>query len=203
MIYLEDLIKTGDFNMAANKLIYPFREEFNLPDVDQLGVVVPDVEAAAKDLESKGCGSFFIAQGKASFWQERGEDKTMQSKLGIAYLDNIEIELLEPGTGSDFYRQSLDPGGKPVVQHIGFQVPDLEEKAAEMAKKSDGLYVRGQIKFGPSRTEFAYMDTIEKTGFILEYITHHFLGKSTRPPQALFHSIGFLQKLTGKRCFTI
>ncbi len=201
MLFLEDLMKKGNVRQAVNEQIQPFRQQFGLSQVDQLGVVVPDVEASARDLESKGCGSFLIASGSASMWQEFGKEHHMVSKLGIAYYQGIEVELLEPGQGSDFYRQNLDPDGKPVVQHLGFQVDDVDDWAGKLQKEGYKLWVRGQIKQGPSASDFAYMDTVDQTGLIIEFISHRLFGIHHRPPVSFFHAVGRLQRITGKRCF--
>ena len=61
MVYLDDLLKSDDFNLAVSAIAKDFREKYKFPDIHQLGIVVPDVEAAAAELEAKGIGHFFIA----------------------------------------------------------------------------------------------------------------------------------------------
>lgn len=56
MVYLEDLLKAGDFRQAVYAIAKDFRAAHNFPDIHQLGIVVTDVEAAAAKLEAlAGC----------------------------------------------------------------------------------------------------------------------------------------------------
>ena len=89
MVSLDDLFKADDFIVAVDDLASDFRKEHGLPEIHQLGIVVPDVEMAAVKLEEKGIGPFFIASGSPVLWKERGEDGNFQGKLGIAYRHNF------------------------------------------------------------------------------------------------------------------
>ncbi len=53
MIFLEDLMREPDFGKALDKLVAGYREQFSLPAIHQLGLVVADVEKAALDLEAQ------------------------------------------------------------------------------------------------------------------------------------------------------
>ena len=126
MIILEDLMSQPDFGKALDDLVPEYREQFSLPAIHQLGLVVADVEKAAIYLEDQGVPPFFIATGSPAFWTERGDKRPFRGKLGFSHHHGVELELLEPGEGSDFYRRSLDPEGRIVVQHLGFLVDDVD-----------------------------------------------------------------------------
>ncbi len=115
MLYLDDLLQADDFTQAVNGLAAAFREKHNFPKIHQLGLVVPDVEKAAEKLESIGFGPFFIASESPVFWREKGEERDISGKLALASHEDFELELLEPTTGSDFYRQSLDPDENSII----------------------------------------------------------------------------------------
>ncbi len=200
MIMLEDLLKAPDFKAAVDAVAAGFRSEHGLPHVHQLGLVVPDAEAAAAELEKQGIGPFFLAAGAPVLWRERGEEKSFQGKLGMAGHHGFELELLEPGMGSDFYRSCLDCNGKIVVQHLGFLVDDVDAWAEKLAVP---VYVRGRIKTGPLVTEFVYLDTMEKVGIIIEFINWSLFGISLKPRGALYHALGRFEKLIGKRSLSV
>ena len=61
--------------------------------------MVPDVEAAAAALEAQGFGPFMIAAGTLPRWTERDAEGMFHGKMGVAYHDGMELELLEPGEG--------------------------------------------------------------------------------------------------------
>jgi len=203
MVLFEDLLAAENFKGAVDALAVDFRKAYDLPEVHQLGLVVEDVEAAAEKLESQGFGPFFIATGAPVFWKERGEEREVSGKLGLATHEGIELELLEPLNGSDFYTNSLDPDGKIVVQHLGFLTKDVDGHVEKTSKGGIPLYVRGQLKAFPSKTDFAYMEPLEENGLIMEFINWQLMGKSIRPPARLFKLIGTLEKWTGKRSIAI
>jgi hypothetical protein len=199
MIYLDDLFKADDFAQAVNELAANFMREQDLPKVHQLGLVVPDVEKAAEKLETKGFGPFFIATGSPVFWREKGEERSISGKLGLAYHKGVELELLEPVKGSDFYTQSLDPYGRVAVQHLGFLVKDVDAWADKVTKAGLPVWVRGQLKAWPSKTDFAYMEPLKENGLIMEFINWRVFGFSFSPPPKLLKTIGRIEKWTGKR----
>lgn len=203
MLYLDDLLAAPDFAAAAQALAADFRRDYGLGPVHQLGVVVPEVEAAAAQLEARGLGPFFIGAGKPAFWRERGEPRPFAGKLGLAYRDGLEIELLEPGHGSDFYRRSLDPSGHPVVQHLGLLTTNVDGNVARMAERGIQVYVRGQIAAGPLKTDFAYLDSEAQAGLVVEFIDWRFFGRSFSPPAGLIHFLGRLEKWSGIRSVAV
>ena len=203
MVLLGDLLNTADFSKAVDGLAREFRGRHKLPAIHQLGLTVPDVEYAARVLEAKGIGPFFIANGSPVFWRERGQERSIRGKMGMAYHQSFELELLEPTEGSEFYRQSLDSAGGIVVQHLGFLVPDVDEWADRLAAAGSPVWIRGKLKIGPAAADFCYMDTVEEAGLIIEFISWRIFGSSFSPPAALYHAAGRLEKWSGKRSITV
>lgn len=198
-VMLDDLFAAADFAGAANGIAGDFRKKFRLPPIHQLGLAVPDVEKAAAVLENRGIGPFFIATGSPILWRERDSDRGFKGKLGIAYHGGIELELLEPGEGSDFYRRSLDKEGRVVVQHLGFMVDDVDMWAKKLVDAGCPVYVRGKLRSFPMSADFAYMDTEREAGIVLELITWRLFGIRMNMPPAIFHGIGRIEKFIGIR----
>jgi hypothetical protein len=204
MIFLEALLNSLDFAGSVDNLAADFRAQHSLGSIHQLGVVVADVEKGADQLEAQGIGPFFIASGAPVFWREKGEERDVAGKMGLAYYHGIELELLQPLQGSDFYTRSLDEQGKMVVQHLGFLVKDVDASADRLEKAGTPVWVRGRLKAWPTITDFAYMDPIEEKGLIMEFISWKILGWwSVTPPAKLFHLIGRIEKWSGKRSIAI
>jgi hypothetical protein len=130
----------------------------------------------------------------------RGKARDISGKLGIAYYHGLELELLEPTKGSDFYRDCLDPSGGIVIQHLGFLVKDVDDWANRLKKAGSPVWVRGRLQTGPMKAEFAYMDTVDACGLVIEFISWRFLGWPMKPPAGMFRTVGRLEKWTGKRC---
>ena len=203
MIFLEDLLQAPDFEGALGTLAPNFRERFALPKIHQLGLAVEDAEQAALKLERQGLPPFFIAAGSPAFWIEKGDNRSFSGKLGFSHHHGVELELLEPGNGSDFYRRSLDPGGRIVVQHLGFLVDDVDGWADTLRVGGFDVWVRGAIELGPAKTQFAYMDTERDAGLVIEFISQRFLGLPWWPMDAVFRAVARVQKWTGKRSLDI
>ena len=203
MIFLDDLLLAPDFENAMNNLAPEFRERFALPEIHQLGLAVSDVEKAALQLEEKGLPPFFIASGSPAYWIEKGEPRSFSGRLGFSRHHGVELELLEPGHGSDFYRRSLDPDNRIVVQHLGFLVDDVDGWMNTLKAGDIGVWVRGAIELGPAKIQFAYMDTEKDIGVIIEFISQRFLGLPWWPMDAIFRTVARIQKRTGKRSLSV
>jgi len=203
MMLFKDLLAEKDFLTAVEGLAGTHREELGLGKIHQLGLVVRDVIESAKELEEKGIGPFFIAEGSPVLWREQGEEKKFHGKMGLAYYLGIELELLEPGMGSDFYRASLDPKGEIVVQHLGFLVKDVDQGTKKFIDKGYPIKVRGQLKAGILKTDFAYMDTDKQAGFILELISWKIMGLNLAPPAIVIKALASLEKWSGKRSISM
>ena len=199
MVYFDDLLKDANIDDTVSQIAKDFREKYQFPKVRQLGVVVADVEAAASELEDKGIGPFFIASDTLDFWHERGKKKTFSGKLGMAVYKGYEIELLEPGVGSNFYKSCVDKNGRMVLQHLGFSVKGVDSYTRKLEETGNKTWVRGRIKSLGLITDFAYMDTVKQAGIILEFIDMRILGISLNPYAGIYHNFGRLEKLIGKR----
>jgi hypothetical protein len=203
MVLLDTVLNADNFGQAVDSLAREFRYEHSLPQVHQLGLVVLDVEDAACSLEKRGIGPFFIAEGAPVFWRERGQERQFRGRMGIAYHEGVELELLEPGTGSDFYQQSLDPEGRIVVQHLGLAVENVDEWADRLDASGLPVWVRGRLKMGPVSVDFAYMDSLEQAGVVVEFICWRIFGRVFSPPPGVFHTVGRLEKWSGHRSLAV
>lgn len=198
---LEDMITGPGFNARMQEVAAPFRKKTGIPfKVHQAGIVVPDVAKAAAELEALGLGPFMMAAATLPRWTERGAERTFRGKMGVAYLDGIELELLEPGEGSDFYREHVDRRGRPIIQHIGFLTHKVDEWADRLSRAGCPVRVRGRIGVGPLSINFAYMNTIPEAGTIIEFIGYRFAGIPINPSAGIIRSVAWLQKKSGKRC---
>jgi hypothetical protein len=203
MILFEELLNTDDFAGAVDSLCPEFCKTHDFPPIDQLGLVVADVEEAARALESRGIGPFFIAAGAPEFWQEKGQARSIQGKLALAPYQGFELELLESAEGTDFYSRSLDPQGRIVVQHIGFEVDDVDKWAEKTAAAGIPVWVRGGLKLGPARSNFAYLDSEEQAGLILEFISRRTFGFKVWPIAVVYRALAHIGKWTGKRSISL
>lgn len=197
--YFDDILRSGNIDDTVSQIAKDFREKYLFPDVRQLGIVVANVENAAAELEDKGIGPFFIASDTLDMWNERGKDRTFSGKVGLACHKGYEIELLESGKGSNFYKSCVKKG-RMVLQHLGFSVKDVDSWTRKLEESGNKIWVRGRIKSLGLVTEFAYMDTLKQAGIITELIDMRIFGVPLKNPHAgFYHNFGRLEKLIGKR----
>jgi hypothetical protein len=203
VIYLGDLLARRSFSEAANELSRRIRDAHNFPPLYQVGAVVPSVESAAQALEERGIGPFFIIAGRAARWREKGERRDCTLKLGLAFHQGIQVELLEPVKGSDIHQDSLDPRGKPVVQHLAFMVKDVDAWAEKLEAAGTGLWVRATLKGAGLTADLTYMEKNEDDGLSMEFIRIKLFGIPLRLSASTTHTLGRIQKWTGRRCFEV
>lgn len=202
-MFFDDVLSHIDFDQAIGKIIPEFRGRYELPEIYQLGLVVRDVETAAISLEEQGLAPFFIAAGAPAFWLEREQKRDFKGKLGLSHYHGVEVELLEPGEGSDFYRRSLDKDDRVIVQHLGFLVDDVDAWVSKFSSEGFSTWVRGSNQIGPARTQFAYMDTVDEAGLIIEFFSRRTFGINCWPLGSVFRLIARVQKITGKRSLSL
>lgn len=194
----------GVFLGRVDELARTFRDRHGVGQIHQLGLAVADVEDAARGLEARGAGPFFIAAGETALWREAGTERRYRGKLGIGYLHGLEIELLEAGDGSDLYARFMDPGGRPAVHHLAFVVDEVGPWRRKMQGAGCPVQVEGTIRTGPLRIDFAYFDTLEPAGVLLEFESYRLLRLlRRRPPAAFYHAVGRLQRWSGIRSFNV
>lgn len=175
-----DLLLAPKFGEATAALAADFRAQHSFPPLFQLGLVTPDVDAAVAELEGQGVHGFAVTTGRPQTWEEEGEPRAFSGKLALAVHEGLELELLEPGEGSDFYRSGLAPDGRIALHHLGFLVPDLDAWTAAMERAGQRSWVRGSLANGRVNVRFTYLDTRRDAGIIIEFISVTIGGKPVR-----------------------
>lgn len=204
MTLLREFITAKSFIAAVNELAQPIRRRFDLPDVYQLGLVVPNAEAADEAMvRDWGLDPAFMLDGEAALWIENGEELHVSGRLGFTYHQGYELELIEPRQGADFYARDLSPDGEIFLHHFGFRVRDLDRQTARLTSQGVPLLVRGRIHSGPLTADFCYLDTRAEFGIITELICMRFLGLRTRIPPPLARYMGRRQIKSGKRALSL
>jgi len=141
------------------------KQQLQLPDVGQIGVVVQDLDRTIAFYESTfGLGPFDIREVEAPNVWDRGEEKHIKARLGFATVGQIELELIHILEGDSFHLEFLREHGEG-VHHLGFFVRDFEAKLEQA--KAMGFDVLQTDPFGRF---YAYLDTRRYGGIIFELI---------------------------------
>jgi catechol 2,3-dioxygenase-like lactoylglutathione lyase family enzyme len=130
-----------------------------------LSLVVRDIDAAQRFLESVGIGPFFSYPPMTEYTRLDVPDKEgfFKTVIRCAQIGPVQLQLVQPGEGRSIYKDFLERNGEGVF-HLGFVVPDIA--AAEAEVKDLGLKV---ISTGrrANGSGFAYFDTAGQCGVTL------------------------------------
>ena len=147
--------------MTSDKL----KQQLDLPEVGQIGVVVEDLDRAAAFLESSfGLGPFRVEELEAPNVWDRGQEKHIKARLGFAMMGQVELELIHIVEGDSVHLEFLRQHGEG-IHHLGFRVEDFEAKLQQA--KTMGFEV---LQTGPLGRFYAYLDTRRQGGLIFELI---------------------------------
>ncbi|WP_245964764.1 VOC family protein [Trinickia dinghuensis] len=119
-------------------------------------IVVRDMNAATAYYESAGIGPWTDFPPLDAF-QLDGYDRDafLKLKYKFANVDNVQLQLCEPGDGDTPQKRFLENRGEGVF-HLGFAVPDVD--AAEGVAIGAGIEVLGRGRL-PDGSGFTYFDT--------------------------------------------
>lgn len=119
-------------------------------------IVVHDIEAASAYYESVGIGPWTDFPPLDAF--ELGgyeRDAFLKLKYRFANVDNVQMQLCEPGEDDTPQKRFLESHGEGVF-HLGFSVPDVD--VAEAAGTAAGVAILGRGRL-PDGSGFTYFDT--------------------------------------------
>ncbi len=141
------------------------KQTLQLPEVGQIGVVVRDVDRVVEFLQTTfGLGPFRIQEAEAPNVWDRGEEKRIKARLAFAMLGQVELELIQIVEGDSVHLEFLREHGEG-LHHLGFKVKDFQAKLGQA--KAKGFKV---LQTGPTGRLYAYLDTRETGGVIIELI---------------------------------
>lgn len=142
--------------MINNKEETSLFSEFS--KIDQIGIVVKDMEATMKFYEK--------IFGIEPFLTLESPTNSVKLKIGLFYLDEVQIELIQVLKGETIHSKFLNKRGEG-LHHLGFFVDDIENDLSRLEKEGIKVLERGIIL---EEVKFAYLDTEKILGIIFELI---------------------------------
>jgi methylmalonyl-CoA/ethylmalonyl-CoA epimerase len=140
--------------------------EFVLPKVEQVALIVKDREAVAEFLSSSlGIGPFRMSERSGPVTVS-GKPSKATRRLGIAMMGGMELELIQPMEPNTPYYNFVMSRGE-AIQHIRFApVPDLDKAVAYLEGKGFKVAYAGEH----AGSRFAYLESDKAKGLVLEFV---------------------------------
>lgn len=139
----------------------------------QIGIVVPDVEVAARAYQDLyGIGGWQIMEIGSENTQDvrlYGRPLEWKSKIAVTVVGSVMWELIQPIDENDLFGRFLaQRGGVGGVHHIAVATPDFQRVVQEQAERGNQPILSGTF----SGVEVHYLDTERELGVILEVFSH-------------------------------
>lgn len=139
----------------------------------QLGIVVPDVEAAVRNYESRyGIGGWQIMEMDGSDCENvklYGQSVDWRAKIAVTMVGNVMWELIEPVSEDDLFGKFLAArGGVGGVHHVAVKTPDYKKVVADHAERGNRPILSGKF----SGIDIQYLDSEPEIGVVLEVFSH-------------------------------
>lgn len=148
-------------------MIDDIRKQLDLPDLNQVGFVVPNLEQALALYEPL-FGPFSRMDPGPMTYDYRGAQEECTMRLAFGRSGDVEIELIEWVSGGCPHKEFLD-AGREGMHHLRFIVADLDAQIE--AARSVGYEAIWGKRYGQGLA-VAYM---ERAGdpLILEFFENH------------------------------
>lgn len=178
----------------------------HLKNVDQIGIVVRDMEAAMKKFSALYGVRTWYKNGRNDEKPDvvfyKGKQIQQQNEMALGYCGSMQLELVQSGgTEENIYTTHLENHGEG-IHHLGFFVPDLEAKLAAYAKlgiapvQTCELYAKGGAV-----TRCAYLDNADANGITIELVETRMFGIHMRMKPILLKIGAMMGDLQKVRCY--
>ncbi len=102
--------------------------QFELPPIDQIGLVVLDVKKSIQDYTPL-FGPFHVMEAEIEGALFRGEQHDCKLTLAFGKSGTLEIELIEITAGNSPHKEFIDQG-RSGLHHLRYRITDIDSKIA-------------------------------------------------------------------------
>jgi catechol 2,3-dioxygenase-like lactoylglutathione lyase family enzyme len=163
-------------------------QKLRLPKVGQIGYVVSDLsETVTFCRDALGIRPWLLLEERPDPCIEGTGRVYPLLRIALAHAGGVQIELIEVAEGESYHLEHLKKS-EAEVHHLGFMVQDLERRLDEANAMGFGLIQRGTIREKGVTVEYAYLDTVETAGTVIEFIQWR-LGPLPVPMNRTAHNL--------------
>jgi len=160
-------------------------------EIFQIGIIVDDMEKTAEHYwKTFGIGPWYFLDFDVASMSEytfRGipaaEGVDIQAKAAIAYIGDLEMELIEPLRGASTHMDYLKTRGQG-VNHLSFGIVD-DYDGIESSLQNSGIEIEGTAILGGAE-RYTYMATQEDLGTLFEFAKAYPGAENTLAPYATY-----------------
>jgi catechol 2,3-dioxygenase-like lactoylglutathione lyase family enzyme len=172
-------------------------QHLHMPRLTQIGIYVKDMDASIAQYEKVfGIGPWLLSEMETAHCSYRGCETKLRTLIGVAYSGRIQLELIQLLSGDNMYLDTLG-GREEGLHHLGFEVSDLDERLRACREAGIEILQRGAFKHLGMTFDYAYLDTLDSVGVILEFIQTSFLGLKIRMFPIIANQLARMQKRFG------
>ena len=167
----------------------------NLPRVGQVGIITPDIQDALPGVAAAfNLRTWYEPQYAEKQFIIDGEQVDLAFNLVFAYSGGLQIELIEEKSQkAAIYKDHLEQHGQS-IHHLGFFIADMDAKLKIVEQLGLEILLESQFTTaGGGSVHFAYLDTRQQCGIILEIINIKLYGINI-PQTELMINVGRLTK---------
>jgi len=146
------------------------KKQLRLPKLGQIGYVVTDIDKTmAYYKDTLGISPWIVLDERPAPCIEKGKEVHPLLRIALAYMGPVQMELIQVEEGESLHLNHVRES-KGGVHHLGFMVQDLDKRLDACHKMGIGILQRGTIKDIGFTIDYAYLDTVDQAGIILEFI---------------------------------
>jgi catechol 2,3-dioxygenase-like lactoylglutathione lyase family enzyme len=144
--------------------------KLKLPRLGQIGYVVKDVDKAVSYYrDTLGVRPWMLLDERPEPCIEQAKVVYPLLRIALAYTGGVQLELIQVVEGESIHLNHLAESPWR-VHHLGFMVQDIERRLTACRKLGIGILQRGTIKDIGFTVDYAYLDTVDEAGVIIEFI---------------------------------
>lgn len=164
------------------------KKQLRLPKLGQIGYVVTDInKTMAYYKDTFGIGPWILQDERPDPCIEKEKEIHPLLRIALAYLGPVQIELIQVVEGESLHLNHVKES-KGGVHHLGFMVKDINKRLDACRKMGIGILQQGTIKDTGLTVDYAYLDTVDQAGIILEFMQWR-LGPIRVPINRLVHNV--------------
>src|SRR4030042_2727926 len=159
------MLETGR-KMVSESIV----KKLKLPGLGQIGYVVQDIDKTVSYYKNTlGVRPWMLMEERPEPCIERGKEVHPLLRIALAYMGAVQIELIQVMEGESVHLNH--PADSPWrIHHLGFMVQDINKRLDACRELGIDVLQRGTIKDIGFTVNYAYLDTVQEAGAVIEFI---------------------------------